>query len=70
VSVKRRYSELADSNWEFEQNEDGSMTTEQIRLLVLMDIRAELKKLNAALRPRTLQSMPKTTGRKKKELDR
>jgi hypothetical protein len=60
VSVKRRYPELADSNWEFETNEDGSMESDQIRLLLLMDIRAELKKLNA-----TLTCIRKARGGKK-----
>jgi hypothetical protein len=64
--VKRRYPELADSKWEFWEEEDGSMTRDQIQLLLLMDIRAELKKLNAILG----RTATPTNPRVKKELPR
>lgn len=58
--IKRRYRELADYHWLFNQEDDGSMTRDQIELLLLMDIRAELKRLND-----TLGSLPpRSTARK------
>jgi hypothetical protein len=49
VSVERRYPDLAQMYWKFVQQEDGGMTRDQVHLLLLMDIRSELQKLNAAL---------------------
>jgi hypothetical protein len=56
---KRTYSELADTTWSIWQNENGTYPVDQVKLVLLLDIREELKKLNATLRCQETQRIPR-----------
>lgn len=49
MSRARDYGDLAGRTWKIWQNDDLTVSQDQLTLLLLQDIRAELQKLNALL---------------------
>lgn len=55
----RPHSAVAGTTWSIWQNEDGTYAIDQATLAVLIDIREELKKINATLRCPSTQGIPR-----------
>jgi len=70
MSANRR----KDANWILRENRDGTVVSDDARLAVLMDIRDELKTLNALLSctnfvgiPTTLRTIARNTKKETKK---
>jgi hypothetical protein len=73
MSRVRNYVALAGTVFALLENDDGTMSHEQAQLLILMDIRAELQKLNLRLSceetlriPRYLRRIAANTAKPRK----
>jgi hypothetical protein len=53
------YEIAAQSDWSIDRNPDGKYPYDQVALVLLMDIRAELRKINATLRCEETQDIPR-----------
>ena len=58
-----KYREKADGNWTLNGYDNGSLTTADAELAVLMDIREQLKKLNALFHCSKFVCIPITLSR-------
>jgi hypothetical protein len=74
MSRKRDYRAAENTAWTLWQNDDGTYPIEQAKLAVLMDIRGELRKLNALLHcsnftgiPRELLAIKRNTTKRRKK---
>lgn len=70
--VRKEYHEVAGVTWRVWQNEGGGYSYDALHLVLLMDIREELKRLNSLLSchrfvgiPTTLNKIAKNTTKKK-----
>ncbi len=57
--TSHRYPYCANTNWNFEKSSDGMISSEDCKLIILMDIREELKMLNTILRCNNTLSIPR-----------
>lgn len=56
--MNRSYASLAGRTWDFNVNPDGTIPHEVAHLVLLQDIRAELKRLNELLHCSNFTSIP------------
>lgn len=73
MSRKFDWREKENAEWNFWMNDDGSVQTDRVQAIVLLDIREELKKLNQLLNcpnflsvPTSLRVIRRNTTKKKR----